>query len=105
MVNRYAYDEWGNILSKQEQVTNPLRYAGEYYDDESGLYHLRSRYYDPTIGRFISRDSYEGDINNPLSLNLYTYVENDPLSYVDPSGHSLIGVVIGLPMDITITDN
>ncbi|SHL04248.1 RHS repeat-associated core domain-containing protein [Desulforamulus aeronauticus] len=102
IVNNYAYDEWGNILTKQEQVTNPLRYAGEYYDDESGLYYLRSRYYDPTIGRFISRDSYEGDITNPLSLNLYTYVENDPLSYVDPSGHSLIGAVIGIGIGVAI---
>ncbi|WP_238456761.1 RHS repeat-associated core domain-containing protein [Desulforamulus aeronauticus] len=58
--------------------------------------------YDPNIGRFISRDSYEGDITNPLSLNLYTYVENDPLSYVDPSGHSLIGAVIGIGIGVAI---
>ncbi|WP_207650522.1 RHS repeat-associated core domain-containing protein, partial [Desulforamulus aeronauticus] len=102
IVNNYAYDEWGNILTKQEQVSNPLKYAGEYYDEESGLYYLRSRYYDPTIGRFISRDSYEGEITNPLSLNLYTYVENDPLSYVDPSGHSLIGAVIGIGIGVAI---
>ena len=80
IVNSYTYDEWGNILSKQEQMSNPLKYAGEYYDEESGLYYLRARYYDPTIGRFISMNSYEGEITNPLSLNLYTYVENDPLS-------------------------
>ena len=77
-----------------------MKYAGEYYDEESGLYYLRARYYDPSIGRFISMDSYEGDITNPLSLNLYTYVENDPLSYVDPSGHSLIGVVISIGSSI-----
>ena len=100
IVNSYTYDEWGNILSKQEQVSNPLKYAGEYYDEESGLYYLRARYYDPTIGRYISRDSYEGEITNPLSLNLYTYVENDPLSYVDPSGHSLIGAVISIGISI-----
>jgi len=87
--NNYTYDEWGNINSKQEQVSNPLKYAGEYYDDESGLYYLRARYYDPTIGRFISKDSYEGKITNPLSLNLYTYCYNDPLGYVDPTGHDV----------------
>jgi len=85
--NAYTYDEWGNITNQQEQVSNPLKYAGEYYDNESGLYYLRARYYDPTIGRFISKDSVEGNITNPLSLNLYTYVENNPLAYIDPSGH------------------
>lgn len=44
-------------------------------------------YYDPTIGRFISRDSYEGDISNPLSINQYTYCKGNPLIYVDPTGH------------------
>jgi len=76
VVNNYSYDEWGNILSKTEGISNPLKYAEEYYDDESGLIYLRARYYDPTTGHFITRDSYEGQINNPLSLNLYTYVEN-----------------------------
>jgi len=87
VVNNYSYDEWGNILSKTEGIFNPLKYAGEYYDDESGLIYLRARYYDPTVGRFISRDTVEGQINNPLSLNLYTYVLGNPLKYVDPTGH------------------
>ncbi|OBZ18256.1 hypothetical protein A8L34_01320 [Bacillus sp. FJAT-27264] len=42
---------------------------------------------DPSIGRFLNEDTYEGQIDNPLSLNLYTYVENNPLRYIDPSGH------------------
>nr|WP_279279298.1 RHS repeat-associated core domain-containing protein [Sporotomaculum syntrophicum] len=88
IVNSYTYDEWGNILSQQEQVPQPLKYAGEYYDDESGLYYLRARYYDPTVGRFISRDSNEGSITNPLSLNLYVYCYSNPLNYLDPTGHS-----------------
>ncbi|HCF70301.1 MAG TPA: hypothetical protein DER33_01695, partial [Syntrophomonas sp.] len=85
-VNSYSYDEWGNILSSQEQIANPMKYAGEYYDEETGLYYLRARYYDPTIGRFISRDSVEGDITNPLSLNSFTYCTGNPLFYQDPSG-------------------
>ncbi|KAF1084282.1 tRNA nuclease WapA precursor [Sporotomaculum syntrophicum] len=88
IVNSYTYDEWGNILSQQEQLPQPLKYAGEYYDDESGLYYLRARYYDPTVGRFISRDSNEGSITNPLSLNLYVYCYSNPLNYLDPTGHS-----------------
>jgi RHS repeat-associated protein len=77
IVNSYKYDEWGNLLFKDEEVYNPIRYAGEYFDEESGLYYLRARYYESIFGRFISKDSYEGDITNPLSLNLYTYVENN----------------------------
>jgi RHS repeat-associated protein len=87
IVNSYDYDEWGNVTSETEQISNPIRYAGEYYDPESGLYYLRARYYDPVLGRFISKDSVEGDITNPLSLNLYTYCINNPLIYLDPSGH------------------
>ncbi|SFF46779.1 RHS repeat-associated core domain-containing protein [Paenibacillus algorifonticola] len=94
-INTYDYDIWGNLLSKTENMTNPFKYSGEYYDDESSLYYLRARYYDPSIGRFISKDSYEGDIKNPLSLNRYSYVENNPLIYTDSSGN----VKIKSPVD------
>lgn len=87
VVNNYAYDEWGNILNQSEGVSNSFKYAGEVFDPETGLYYLKSRYYDPSTGRFINKDTYEGDITNPLSLNLYTYVHNNPLSNVDPTGH------------------
>ncbi len=88
IVNTYDYDEFGNITAQKEQIQNPFKYAGEYLDEETGLYHLDKRYYDPSMGRFIQEDTVEGQINNPLSLNLYTYVENDPLNMVDPDGHS-----------------
>ena len=68
---------------------NVFRFCGEYYDTETGTVYLRARYYDPSIGRFISRDSFAGNLADPLSLNLYTYCANNPLLYVDPSGHSL----------------
>jgi RHS repeat-associated protein len=87
LVNNYSYDEWGNITSQTEGTSNPFKYTGEIYDEETGLYYLRARYYDPSIGRFLNEDTYEGQINNPLSLNLYTYVENNPLTHVDPTGH------------------
>lgn len=90
-VNSYSYDEWGNILTEEETIDNPFKYTGEIYDVETGLYYLRARYYDPTIGRFISEDSFEGQVNNPLSLNQYAYVRNNPLIYVDPSGHLVVG--------------
>jgi RHS repeat-associated protein len=67
-------------------MNNPFKYTGEIQDDESGLIYLRARYYDPSVHRFITEDTYEGKIDNPLSLNLYTYVTNNPLIYIDPSG-------------------
>lgn len=87
VVNTYSYDEWGNIGNQTEGTPNVFKYAGEVYDDETGLYYLRARYYDPADGRFINEDTYEGQIVNPLSLNLYTYVTNNPLIYTDPTGH------------------
>ncbi|MFE4568827.1 RHS repeat-associated core domain-containing protein [Paenibacillus chitinolyticus] len=86
--NNYSYDEWGKVLSQTENVKNSFKFAGEIYDPETELYYLKARYYDPSIGRFINKDTYEGDINNPLSLNLYTYVWNNPLKFVDPTGHA-----------------
>nr|WP_275900999.1 RHS repeat-associated core domain-containing protein [Paenibacillus periandrae] len=93
--NSYQYDEWGNIQNQKEVVRNTFKYAGEQYDSDTGLYYLRARYYDPTVGRFINKDTYEGDIKNPLSLNLYTYVGNNPLTRIDPSGHDWLNAVSG----------
>ena len=96
VLNQYEYDIFGNPLLTVETYKNAIRYSGEFYDEETGLYYLRARYYDPYIGRFISEDSYWGEDINPLSLNLYTYAYNNPIKYVDPSGHfpSIIGSVI-----------
>ncbi|MBP1999097.1 RHS repeat-associated protein [Paenibacillus shirakamiensis] len=85
-LNHYEYDIWGNILKQEETVYNPFRYSGELWDNTVQLEYLRARWYNPSEGRFISEDTYEGQINNPMSLNLYTYVTNNPLIYIDPSG-------------------
>ncbi|MFS0873072.1 RHS repeat-associated core domain-containing protein [Paenibacillus xylanilyticus] len=74
-------------LTTEETVQNVLRYAGEYWGDTVGLQYLRARWYDPSMARFIGEDTYEGELTNPLSQNLYTYVENNPLIYSDPGGN------------------
>ncbi|MDF2927374.1 MAG: hypothetical protein K0R57_6288, partial [Paenibacillaceae bacterium] len=74
--NQYDYDIFGNPTLTIELYASAIRYAGEFYDAESGLYYLRARYYNPYIGRFISEDSYWGEDHSPLSLNRYTYVLN-----------------------------
>jgi len=86
-LNAYEYDIFGNPILTIETHANAIRYSGEFYDAETGLYYLRARYYAPYIGRFITEDTYKGDILNPLSLNLYTYVHNDPINFWDPTGH------------------
>ncbi|MFB5759850.1 polymorphic toxin-type HINT domain-containing protein [Paenibacillus medicaginis] len=87
VLNSYSYDIWGGPLTEQETVPNVLRYSGEYWDDTTGLQYLRARWYDPGVGRFMGEDTYQGEVVDPLSLNLYTYVGNNPLIYTDPSGH------------------
>ena len=93
-VASYTYDPWGKILTSTGNLANinPLRYRGYYYDTETGLYYLQSRYYDPEIGRFINADSYTTtDSTGILSANMYAYCENDPVNRSDPSGACFFG--------------
>jgi RHS repeat-associated protein len=85
---QYDYDSFGNQKNIDSIDTNPFRYSGEYFDKETGTIYLRARYYNPNNGRFITEDSYRGDSADPLSLNLYTYCFNNPIYYIDPSGHN-----------------
>jgi RHS repeat-associated protein len=86
--NNYEYDIFGTPALTIEQYPCAIRYAGEFYDSETGLYYLRARYYDCYIARFISEDTYRGKANDPLSLNLYTYCLNNPIAYIDPTGNT-----------------
>ncbi len=86
----YKYDAFGVEQNVDDADDNAFRYCGEYFDAETGTIYLRARYYDPAIGRFISRDSVTGEKTDPLSLNLYTYCHNRPIIGSDPSGHVLL---------------
>jgi RHS repeat-associated protein len=85
----YYYDAFGNILESTGDVNNSILYSGYQYDEETGLYYLNARMYDPKTARFLQQDTYSGDRNDPLSLNLYTYCANNPIIYWDPTGHEL----------------
>ncbi|MGN1270222.1 MAG: RHS repeat-associated core domain-containing protein [Clostridia bacterium] len=95
-VARYTYDSWGKVLSITDAngtpITdanhianrNPFRYRGYYYDTETGLYYLQSRYYNPEWGRFLNADSIISD--TILGTNLYAYCQNNPIYNCDPDG-------------------
>jgi RHS repeat-associated protein len=85
----YYYDAFGNLdpAGTTGIISNSITYAGYQYDKETGLYYCNSRMYDPKIARFLQEDTYTGDPNDPLSLNLYTYCNNEPMMYTDPTGH------------------
>lgn len=86
--NRYGYDEYGNPTDKtSEQVFNRFTFTGQAWDASVGLYHYKARYYNPQAGRFLTQDTYKGDAWEPWTQNLYTYVGNNPVNYVDPTGH------------------
>jgi len=86
----YYYDAFGNITEETGSFDNQFRYAGYQYDTETKLYYLQSRMYDPALARFLQEDSFRGRMNDPLSLNLYTYCHNNPIKYWDPTGFDLV---------------
>ncbi len=86
----YEYDSFGNEVNPDRKDENPFHYCGEYYDKETEEVYLRARYYQPSVGRFLTSDSYTGVADEPLSLHLYTYCENDGINMIDPSGHNAL---------------
>ena len=124
MCYRYTYDAWGNhriydgstliydsatgvIAVGYENhiaILNPIRYRGYYYDTETGLYYLQSRYYDATLCRFLNRDNVNYlEPESIHGLNLYAYCNNNPVIFADPSGHfAIIPFLIGLGISTLI---
>ena len=86
VTDTYSYDAFGNLLKYTGSTKNCYRYCGEQFDETTGLYYLRARYMDTSTGRFISQDTYQGTINDPVSLHKYLYANSNPVTYSDPSG-------------------
>ena len=105
LVASYNYGAWGNYSvhgadgKKTTDATfighiNPLRYRGYYYDRETRLYYLQSRYYDFANCRFINADTFATtDANGFLSANMFAYCENNPIMWIDPTGHFLSEII------------
>ena len=106
-VVEYVYDAWGYPISKTGSLAatigtlNPFRYRGYVYDEETGLYYLRSRYYNPGWKRFVNADRRLGEEGEwILGHDSYTYCFNNPVSLIDPKGEFVLPIVV-LPSDIT----
>jgi RHS repeat-associated protein len=79
----YTYDSWGNLIASSGTSANPDGFTGEQqFGEADNLVFLRARYYDPKVGRFISRDP----IGYSDSINIYQYCSNNPINYTDPYG-------------------
>ena len=87
ITDRYSYDAYGSLLEKEGDTENEFLYTGEQYNANTGLYYLRARYMNPATGTFISMDSYQGSIYDPVSLHKYLYANSNPVMYSDPSGY------------------
>ena len=91
----YEYDDWGMPTYKSDGSTignellelNPFMYKGYFYDREVKMYYLKSRYYDPDLGRFINADAEVGSVGETMGMNLYAYCKCNPISFSDENGN------------------
>ena len=92
-VVEYTYDAWGKLISTTGTLAtslgadNPFRYRGYYYDTETGLYYLMTRYYDPEVCRFISADVYVSTGQGIVGNNMFAYCLNNPVNRFDDNGN------------------
>ncbi len=108
LTDSYNYTPYGILTKHDGNATNSFLYTGEQFDAETSNYYLRARYYSPNSGRFLSRDSYDGNLNDPLSQNHYLYASGNPVGFVDPSGHYTvmdIGATFSIESNLRIANN
>jgi len=90
ITDNYTYSPYGALIEHLGISSNTFMFTGEQFDKEIDSYYLRARYYAPNTTRFISRDSYDGTLESPLSQNHYLYTHSNPVMYSDPSGKSTL---------------
>jgi RHS repeat-associated protein len=87
LVELAEHTPYGALARREGSVNVPQKFTGQRLDPETGLHFYQARYYDAALGRFISADTIVQAPSDPQTLNRYSYVRNNPLRYVDPSGH------------------
>jgi len=90
ITDTYAYEAFGNLIARTGTTTNYQRYSGERYDPNLGFIYLRARHYNPSIGRFHTMDTWQGNGQDPITLHKYLYANANPVMGVDPSGHTTL---------------
>jgi RHS repeat-associated protein len=90
VTDTYDYDAWGNSVNTTGTTPNAYLYRGEQYDSDLNLYYLRARYFNPLSGRFLTKDTDEGDPAAPETLHRYVYAGSEPVDHLDPTGHNSI---------------
>ena len=86
ITDTYVYDAFGVLLNRSGATENNYMYTGEQYDANAGFYYLRARYYNPSVGRFLTMDTFPGMQFEPVSLHKYLYCEGNPIKFYDPTG-------------------
>ncbi|MCY7487505.1 RHS repeat-associated core domain-containing protein [Paenibacillus alvei] len=89
-LEQYRYEAFGSLMTPITPEYNTIGYTGQILDPKTGLMDYNARWYNPNVGRFTTEDTYKGTLGNPMSQNGYTYVENNPLIYIDPTGHKKV---------------
>ena len=98
----YSYDAFGTRLSGPTTPATNYLYTGQQFDSLTSLYDLRARYYNPGQGRFLSRDTYSVDFNNPIELNRYGYTAGNPINRTDPGGKTFVEFVNTLHLGVQV---
>ena len=107
VTDSYGYSAFGEMASRTGSTVNPFLFNAQQFDQASGDYYLRARYYDQSNGRFVSQDPFEGNNEDPISLHRYLYANNDPINMTDPGGEdpnfSLCGLSVSLGINTSLT--
>ena len=97
----YEYSPYGETSKSSGSFSTEIRYTGQRLDSSTSLYYYGARYYDPELGRFIQPDTIVSSPFNPQDLNRYSYCRNNPINYIDPTGHFIwfiAAVIVGMIM-------
>jgi RHS repeat-associated protein len=106
VTDEYTFDAYGVILDQTGATINNFLYTGEQYDPNVGFYYLRARYYDQSNGQFLSADTWQGSIYDPMSLHKYLYAQANPIINVDFSGRMsacLSSMMVAMSVNVILT--
>jgi RHS repeat-associated protein len=86
IIQSYRYDVFGNLFTQMAAPYNTIGFTGKTYDAKASLMDFSARWYSPNVGRFTTADTFLGWMDQPQSLNRYSYVHNNPVNFIDPTG-------------------